>query len=108
MAALPTMTVWTFWPLRAAFLVSKPSLESLADRVAAGQTPAFPTWAGVYRIVGSRSDPTNGWVALIFDPNPSGKSVFVRYPLGMNVPRRTASPFISLELTSRWTFEMED
>jgi hypothetical protein len=106
MTASPPMTIWTFWPLRAAFLISRPALERLADRVAAGQNPAFPTWAGVYRIVGSRY--VNGWVALIFDPNPSGPSAFVRYPPGENVPRRTAILFISLKLTPRWTFEIED
>jgi hypothetical protein len=57
MAMTPLMTLLTFWLLRVAFLISRPALERLADRVAAGQAIAFPIRAGLYRIVGSATDP---------------------------------------------------
>jgi hypothetical protein len=111
MAVTPLVTLWTFWPLRAAFLVSWPALERLADRVAAGHAVPFPVHAGVYRVVGSATDPRTGSVGLIIDPNPSGRSGFVRY-----LPGTTSGPgcgpfhnlFMGMSMSRRWTFEVED
>lgn len=111
LAASPPMAWVTFWPLRTVFFLSRPALESLADQVAAGQAPPFPTWAGSCRIVGYRIDPDTGNVALITDPNPAGHSAFVRYHIGPDSKRWSGplgSPFMSLDLNPTWRFEMED
>jgi hypothetical protein len=42
MAMTPVMTLLTFWPLRVAFLMSRPALERLADQVVAGTAPPLP------------------------------------------------------------------
>ncbi len=107
MAVTPLATLLSSWPLRLAFLVSRPALESLADRVAAGQAPTFPTRAGLFRIAGSAIDPATGNVALITDPNPNHPSGFVRYQLG--TPHRPFdSPFMGMSLSPAWAFEVED
>jgi hypothetical protein len=107
MAMTPLMTLLTFWPLRVAFLVSSPVLERLADQVSAGQAPAFPIRAGLYRIVGSATDPVTGNVALITDANPNGRAGFVRY-----LPGTRHGPFCNLfmgmSMSRMWTFEVED
>src|SRR5690349_17630477 len=50
LAGAPTTMLLTAWPHRLAFLASQPALERLADRVAAGQAPHSPAWAGVYLV----------------------------------------------------------
>ena len=106
-AVTPLITLWTFWPLRVAFLVSRPALERLADRVAAGPAPAFPVQAGLYRVVGCAIDPATGNIALITDANPGGREGFVR-----SQPETPHGPFpslfMSIKFSRRWAFEMED
>jgi hypothetical protein len=107
MALTPLMALLTFWPLRVAFLISRPALERLADRVAAGHVPAFPMQAGLYRIVGSATDPVTGNVALITDSKPSGRAGFVRSQPG--TPHGPfSSLFMGMSLSRTWAFEMED
>jgi hypothetical protein len=107
MSMTPLMSVLTFWPLRAAFLISRPALERLADQVAAGKAPPFPIRAGVFRIVGSATDPVSGNVALITDPEPSGRAGFVRSkPETPHGP--LSSLFMGMSLSQTWAFEIED
>jgi hypothetical protein len=106
-AMTPLMTLLTLWPLRAAFLISRPALERLADQVAAGKSPPFPIRAGLFRIVRSATDPVNGNVALITDPKPSGRVGFVRSKPG--TPHGPLSSlFMGMSLSQTWAFEMED
>jgi hypothetical protein len=103
----PFVTLWTFWPLHVAFLVSRPALERLADRVAAGHAPAFPVSAGVYRIVGCALDYHTGNIALVTDSNPAGRSGFVRSEPGTS-HGPFSSLFMGIKLNRRWSFELED
>ena len=109
-AVLPLTMVITLWPLRVAFSVSRPALERLADRVAAGQVLATSEWAGLIHVVGSAVDSATGNVGLIVDPDPSGRSGFVR--LGPGVPPgQTAGPFFNQSVNSlggRWSYQEED
>jgi hypothetical protein len=109
MAVTPLITLWTFWPLRVAFLVSWPALERLADHIESGHTVPFPVQAGLFRVVGSATDSRTGSVGLTIDPNPSGRSGFVRYLPG-NTSGPGCGPFHSLfmGMRRRWTFEVED
>jgi hypothetical protein len=108
LAFLPLTMLVTAWPLRLAFLASRPALDRLADRVAGGQAPGLPIWAGVFRVVGSVVDPVTGNVGLIIDPAPSGRSGFVRLARG----GRRGGPFYNLNfdlfLGDRWWYECED
>jgi hypothetical protein len=107
LAVTPLTTLWTFWPLRVAFLISGPALERLADRVAAGQAPSFPARAGLYCIRGSATDPVSGNIALITDANLGGRAGFVRYQPG-SPQGPFSSLFMGMSLDRTWSFEMED
>ncbi|MFI5456748.1 MAG: hypothetical protein ACHRXM_14980 [Isosphaerales bacterium] len=109
LAPLPIML--TRWPLRLAFELSRPALERLADRVAAGQRLAAPEWAGIFYVVGSAVDPASGNVGLIIDSAPTGRSGFVRVGRGI-FPDRIRGPFYNLNvyerLGGRWSYQTED
>jgi len=108
LTVLPLVTVTTLWPLRLAFLVSRPSLDLLANQVAAGQNVTFPQRAGVYWFVGSMIDPSSGNVSLMIDPNPGGPTGFVR----MGPQRDGAGPFsasgLGVDLGWGWEYRQED
>jgi hypothetical protein len=111
MAALPLSMMFTLWPLRLAFLVSRPALNRLADRVAAGGSFDHPEWAGLYRVVDAKRAVRSGKVALIIDANPSGASGFVR--IGPQpVPPDSLGPLYGLNLDEemdwRWRYQEED
>ncbi len=108
--ASPTM-ILTNWPLRLAFLVSRPAFDRLADRVASGMVLRQPEWAGLYLVVGSAVDPATGNVGLVINPDPSGRSGFLR--LGKDVtPEHRQGPFYNfntdLRMNTRWWYQDED
>jgi hypothetical protein len=112
-AILPPSMVVGFWPLRLAFLVSRPALERLADRVAAGADVAGPEWVGMFVVFGSEVDPVTGNVGLIVNPDPSGRSGFLRINPSPSTPTgRSIGPFrdiyLDLQLRDRWWYECED
>ena len=86
LAFTPLSMMLTPWPLRLAFLASRPAMERLANRVAEGQSISRPEWAGLFRVVGSAIDPAKGNIGLIIDAEPSGRSGFLR--LGPGVPEQ--------------------
>ncbi len=50
LTVLPFLMLLTFWPLRLAFLVARPSLDRLADQVAAGNSVGLPQQVGVFPV----------------------------------------------------------
>ena len=78
LAMLPLATIVSLWPLHLAFHVQRPTLERLADGVAAGKPLGGVRWVGPFRIEGAKVDPTTGSVGLLIDPNPNGPTGFVR------------------------------
>ena len=113
LAALPLTMLFTQWPFRLAFLVSKPALDRLADRVAAGHAPPRSVRAGLFMVVKSVVDPTTGNVGLITDPDPSGRSGFVRVsPIRSTPPGRVSGPFYNLygdlQMDEGWRYQNED
>jgi hypothetical protein len=85
----------------------------VADRVGVGQAVTSPEWVGLFRVVGSAVDPSTGNVGLIIDPDPSGRSGFVRLSPGPNKPGgRRNGPFrnlnFDLQLRGRWWYGRED
>ena len=90
--------------------VSRPALERLADRVAAGQVLARPEWAGCFIwSVRRRSGDRQCGLIVDSDPMPAGRVLFVwaRRP-----PAETAGPFYNPDLIhdlgGRWSFQCED
>ncbi len=113
LATLPLTILFTHWPLHLAFLASKSALDRLADRVAAGQAPRRPVRAGLFMVVNSAVDPTSGNIGLITDPDPGGRSGFVRVTPGTSaLPSRASGPFYNLngdlELGGGWRYQNED
>jgi hypothetical protein len=108
LALMPLTILITAWPFRLVFFASRPSLERLADRVAAGQAVGFPRWAGGYVVVGSVVDSTTGNVGLIVDADPAGRSGFVRVCPG----KPSLGPFVNLNyhlrLSDDWSYDCED
>jgi hypothetical protein len=88
LSIMPLVTVLSCWPLRLAFFVSRPTLERLADQVAAGQTPKFPRQAGLFLVAGPAVDIATGNVGLLIDPDPYGPIGFVRLGPGTSPARR--------------------
>jgi hypothetical protein len=113
LAALPLTMVFTPWPFRLAFLASKPAHNRLADRVAVGQAPRRQVSAGLFMVVGSIIDPASGNIGLIIDSDPSGRSGFVRFGRGFNMPQeRRYGPFYNLDLDldmyDGWAYQTVD
>lgn len=92
-AVLPLLTLWTLWPLRLTFLVVQPSLDRLANQVAAHARLGYPTRVGPYRIVAPAVSPIRGYIGLEVDKQgvPTG---FVRIHPG-DTPT-THGPFVGV------------
>lgn len=113
LGTLPLTMLLTRWPFYLAFHASRPSLDRLADRLAAGQTIAGPEWAGLFRVVATEVDPSSGDVGLIIDRDPAGRSGFVRVGAAPSAPTgRGGGPlynlYLDLKLSDGWRYECED
>jgi hypothetical protein len=113
LGTLPLKVLLTRWPFYLAFHASRPSLDCLADRLAAGQTIAGPEWAGLFRVVATEVDPSSGNVGLITDRDPAGRSGFVRVGAAPSAPTgRGGGPlynmYLDLKLSDGWRCECED
>ena len=75
LAVMPgVVTAWTVWPFRLEFLIARPSLERLADQIAAGQAVSFPQNAGPFRLAASRVEfhlSALGLINIAIQPNGS-------------------------------------
>src|SRR5262249_32507588 len=91
------------WPLRVAYVLSRPSLDGLAQDVQAGQRLARPTRVGLFRVVQAEVR-RDGIVCLWVDRNPAGKAGFVRCGPD-HVPFNLWS---MVRLDDRWQFIAED
>ena len=111
LALAPVTMIPTRWPLRLAFIVSRPALDQLADRVAGGATLSRPEWAGLFRVVGSALDPASGNVGLIINANLDGRLGLVRLPSADSSHPRSG-PFFNLsfeeQMSVRWWYQDED
>jgi len=107
----PASMAITLWPLRIAFLVSKPAFDRLAFRIARGENIQWPEFAGLYRVIGSEVEPTNQNIGLVIDSNASGRSGFVRLRLG-NLEEKRRGPFFNLDydipMGQGWCYQVED
>lgn len=101
--ALILSVVTTHWPVRAAYLVSRPSLDRLARDVRGGRQILAPTQAGLFTIRHAEMS-QQGMVCLWVDPNPAGKMGFVQCrpdSLSFNLWSR-------IHLDNRWQLIAED
>ncbi len=78
LAIMPIVTLNTSWPLRLAFLAARSSLDRLADDTATGRSFKGPVRIGPFQIADVAYDPSCGAVGVFVDPNPNGRTGFVR------------------------------
>ena len=88
MTLLPIVTLWTFWPLRVAFLLARPSIEQSGESGLRRSLVRFPQRAGVFDVVRPAIEPVSHYVGLRIDTTwpPTG---FVLLPPGAT-PKATA------------------
>jgi hypothetical protein len=91
------------WPLRAAWLLSRPPLDRLAVDVRAGRPLPRPGRFGLFRIVAADVN-RQGIVSLWVDPDPGGRMGFVQCPPG----DEPGSLWSMLRMDGRWAFVKED
>jgi hypothetical protein len=107
---LPLAMFWTYWPLHVAFLAARPTLDHLADQVAAGMTVSFPQRAGPFTLQKTAVDRVSGNVALMTDSNPRHPKGFVR--LRTADPPNPFGPFVGsnlqIALDGEWSFRDDD
>ena len=113
LVTLPTTMLFTHWPLRLAFFASRPALDRLADRAAAGQILPYPTRAGLFVVIGWEVDWSTGNVGLIIDPDASGRTGFVRLGPGSKISGPGhIGPLFNLaadwEMVAGWQYQTED
>ena len=107
----PVSMLVTRWPLYVAFFFSRPSLDQLANRVAAGTATPWPQRAGLIRVVGSTTNPVTQNVGLITDDNSSGRAAFVRVGASANLSISDGPLFnlsVKEHLGGAWWYQEED
>jgi hypothetical protein len=110
LAVLPVVTLLTFWPLRLAFLIARPRLESLADRVDSGSAVVAPVRVGLFQIADSAVDPLTGNVGLIIKPVRHGRTGLVRVRAGSPPDARgpIAGSVMDVTLGGGWRYRQQD
>lgn len=107
--ALIVSAAWTAWPMRLLFHASRDQLETLANRVEAGETVDVPVWAGAFRIARTevRTPRMLGGICLWVFPQPGHPTGLVRSDNtlergpGHNVNRK-------IRLSEHWYYISED
>jgi hypothetical protein len=100
-------TVFTQWPLRAAYFVSRPWLDDAAERLRAGEDFGAPRWVGLFRVLRAEDSdrgPEGKVVCLWTDLTPSGYSGLVQHGPD-HLPFNLWS---SVDLGERWQYIEED
>jgi hypothetical protein len=110
LAVLPVLTLLTSWPLHLTFLIARPSLESLADRIDAGGAVVAPVRVGLLQIVDSAVAPMTGNVGLIIKRARHGSRGLVRVRPG--TPPDVRGPIdgsrLDVPLGEGWWYRQED
>ena len=101
--AIVLSIVLTNWPMRAAFAISRPTFDQIANDVRMGNELDTPFWAGLFRIRKAEVY-YNNVVCLWTHQNPAGKSGFVQCP-PENPPFNLWS---HITLDASWQFITED
>ena len=95
------------WPFDFAFWMSRPFLESTADRLEAGQSVMTPRFCGLILITDVSRAP-NGTPFLFMSYSPSGWTGLVRHPTTGKVDHVNSNNGGPGMLTDRWELVDED
>ncbi|BCM90950.1 hypothetical protein IAD21_02813 [Abditibacteriota bacterium] len=94
----------THWPLRLAYILSRPSFEALAQSLQTGTKYPHSMRVGAFYIKKAEIYNIDGKICLWTDLSPSGKTGFTRCPSN-DLPFNLWS---SLKLDGDWQFVSED
>jgi hypothetical protein len=95
----------TQWPVRLAFVVSRPSLECLAERIESGQVVVQPQRAGLFLIRSAGIRP-GGVVYLWTDPDPGAPIGFVR--CSRDQLQTCVNTWFSISMSEEWQLVFAD
>jgi hypothetical protein len=108
---LPLFTLTTLWPFRLAFVIARPKLQMVADRVSANEPMAFPWHAGLFQIVTADLDPESGDVTLLLQNDASNAAGFVRdgqTQTGQHSHRLIVGSYLRIDLGAGWSYLEDD
>jgi hypothetical protein len=108
LAVFPLVTVFTLWPLRLAFLVSRPTLETLANQIAAGKSMTYPQRGGLFRFETSSINSSTGNIGLLIEPNPAHPTGLVRKSPRGDRSGPISSSGLGVDLGWGWEYRQED
>jgi hypothetical protein len=103
--ALPLVMMFTYLPVQTAFLISRPALDRLADRVAAGGKVDRPEWAGLFLVRKiARHDAGSGTVSLVVENDSTGHTRLIRAATSDAEPQIPPAPscFYRFAADKRW------
>ncbi len=103
--ALPLLMMFSYLPVQTAFLISRPALDRLADRVAAGGSVDRPEWAGLFLVRKiARHNAGPGTVSLIVENDSTGHTRLIRAAASGAEPQIPPAPtcFYRLAADRRW------
>lgn len=108
-ALSPLATLATDWPLRVAFLASRPSFEHLADRLTLGLPTPFPSRAGCFLVRSATLYPSTGHISFDIASTPAAFSGFVRRsPSNPNTPGPIVNLSDRIIVADGWSYETSD
>ncbi|MFO0959978.1 MAG: hypothetical protein U0800_21515 [Isosphaeraceae bacterium] len=105
---LPFVLALSPWLMDAGFAISRPGLETLADRVADGKPVRWPQRIGVFTVHDAVIDRSSGNIGLILDPNPNGRTGLLRRPPGGVANGPFFNLNVSRDLGRCWLWQEED
>ena len=110
MVISPILTLWSFWPLHLAFMVSRPAMARLADQVAAGETVEFPRRVGLFTVTAATVDPVSGDARLMLDLDSNWSACFVRAHRSSapSPSRPIAGSDLAVDLGSGWSYRWDE
>jgi hypothetical protein len=95
--------IFTDWPLRLSYVLSRPALQRLAQSVQEGQQPNGPVRIGLF-VIRQAEVSRQGTICLWTEVDPSGNTGFVQCD-AKNLPLNLWS---SIPLDEQWSFVAED
>jgi hypothetical protein len=91
------------WPLRAAYSISRPALDRLAEEVRDGRAPTHPVWAGLFRI--SETETSYNGITCLWVGRSRGNRIGFAHCGPQELP---LSPWTHVKLDQRWQYLVED
>ena len=97
---------WTQTPLKIAFLIAKPGLDSAAAEIRSGSPSSYPLRAGPFNVVRYDYDVQSpDGLRLVTNDQPTGPNGFCHFTSGV---RQGFNPWFEMDLGDGWFYIEED